>query len=130
MNKDSLIGKLFLLLPRYCEHFIDSRTRYKITNHNLSSDNEMSFNFLKQFFRKYRSHKCQKLVESFKKKKLKYLGIQAQNLQHNNFQKWRLDLITYIVLAKVNKSDKQIKNHYHTYLFWQLYLLKYLFYSS
>ena len=87
MNKDCLIGKLFLLLPRYCEHFIDSRTRYKITNHNLSSDNEMSFNFLKQFFRKYRSHKCQKLVESFKKKKLKYLGIQAQNLQHNNFQK-------------------------------------------
>ena len=45
MNKDSLIGKLFLLLPRYCEHFIDSRTRYKITNLDLSTDNEISFNF-------------------------------------------------------------------------------------
>ena len=43
--------------------------------------------FKKHFLRKYRSIKCRKLVESFKKRKLKCLGIQAQNLQQNNFQK-------------------------------------------
>ena len=39
MNKDSPIGKVFPPLPRYGQRFIETRTRSKITNHDLSSDN-------------------------------------------------------------------------------------------
>ena len=47
MNKDSPIGKLFPLLPRYDERFIDTRTQSKLTNHELSSVIDIFFNFLK-----------------------------------------------------------------------------------
>ena len=80
MNKVSPIGKLFPPLPRYGECFIDTRTRSKITNHGFSYDIEIFFNFLKQFPLKYRSNECQKLLESFKKRELKLLGRQVQNL--------------------------------------------------
>ena len=87
MNKDSATEKLFPPLPRYAERFIDTRTRSKITTHDLSSDIEFFFNFLKQFPLKHCRNECQKLLEDFKKRKLKLLGSQAQNLQYNNFQK-------------------------------------------
>ena len=59
---------------------------------------------------KYRGDKCQKLLESFKKRELKSLISQAQNSQCNNFQKRCLNLITDSVLAKMyKKSDKEKK---------------------
>ena len=69
------------------EHFIDTRTRSKITNHDLLSVIDIFFNFSKQFSLKHDSNKCRKLLESFNKRVLKLLGRQAKNLQHNNFQK-------------------------------------------
>ena len=74
MNKDSPIGRLSPPLPRYAEHFIDTRTQSKITNHDLSSDIEIFFNFLKQFLIKYRSNECRELLEIFKKREVKLLG--------------------------------------------------------
>ena len=38
MYKNSLMGKLFPLLPRYGDYFIGKGTRSIITNHDLSSD--------------------------------------------------------------------------------------------
>ena len=65
---------------------------------------------MKQFPLKYCSNERRKLLESFEKRELKVLELQAQNLQKKIFQKRWLDLITDIVLAKVyKKSDKQIK---------------------
>ena len=51
MNKDRGIPIRNLLpsLPLYGERFVDTRTRSKITNHNLSSDIEIFFIFLKNF---------------------------------------------------------------------------------
>ena len=85
MNKDS--AKLFPPLPRYDEHFIDTKTRSKITTHDLSFDIEIFVNILKQFLFKYRSNESQKLLKSFKKRKLNLFGSQAQKLQYKNFQK-------------------------------------------
>ena len=46
MNKESHIGRLFQpLLPRYGDRFIDTKSGSKITNYDLSSDNESFFNF-------------------------------------------------------------------------------------
>ena len=104
MNKDSPIGKYFPKLPRYGERFIDTRTRSKISNHDLLAVIDIFFNFSKQFSLKHGSNKCRKLLESFKKRELKLLGRQAQYLQYNNFQKKWLDLRTCIVLAKVCKQ--------------------------
>ena len=80
MNKDPP-------LPRYGERFIDTKTRFKTTNHDLLSNIEISFNFLKQFLYKYRKNECRKLLESFTKRELKLLVRQAKNLQYHNFQK-------------------------------------------
>ena len=77
----------------------------EITNYELSSDIEIFLSVLKQFPLKYCSNKRRKLLESFKKRELKLLGRQAQNLQHNYFQKRWLDLITDITLAKVYKNQ-------------------------
>ena len=82
MNKDSPIGKHFPKLPRYGERFIDTRTRSKITNHDLLSVFDIFFNFPKQFSLKHGSNKSQKLLESFKKRELKLLGRQAQYLPY------------------------------------------------
>ena len=46
-NENRHTGKLFPPIPRYDECFIDTRTQSKITNHNLSSDIEIFFNFSK-----------------------------------------------------------------------------------
>ena len=73
MNKDGPIGKIFPPLARYGEQFVDIRTRSKINNHDLSSDIEIFFNFLKQLPPNYRSTECRKLMESFKKRELKLL---------------------------------------------------------
>ena len=80
------MGKL-IQPARYGERFINIRTRSKITYHDLSSEIEIFFNFLKQFDLKYRSNQCRKLLEGFKQRKLKSFGSQAQNLQFNNIQK-------------------------------------------
>ena len=82
MNKDSPIGKHFPKLPRYGERFIDTRTRSKITNHDLLSVIDIFFNFPKQFSLKHGSNKSQKLLESFKKRELKLLGRQARYLPY------------------------------------------------
>ena len=69
MNKRSLIRKHFPPLPRYGELFIDTRTRSKVTNHDLPSDIEIFFSvFLKQFLIKYRSNECQKLLKLLERK--------------------------------------------------------------
>ena len=82
MNKDSPIGKHFPKLPRYGERFIDTRTRSKISNHDLLAVIDIFFNFSKQFPLKHGSNKCRKLLESFKKRELKLLGRQAQYLPY------------------------------------------------
>ena len=64
------------------------------SNHDLSSEVENSFNFLKQFFLKYRNNGFRKLLESFKKEKRKSLEHQAQHLEHNSFQKVWFDFVT------------------------------------
>ena len=87
MNISSPIGKLFLLLPRYDEHFIDTSTRSKINSCDLSSDIKIFFNFLKQFFLENRSTEYLKFLENFKKRELKLLRSLAQNTPHENFQK-------------------------------------------
>ena len=79
MNKDSSIGKLFPLLPRFHECFIDSRTRSTTIIHDLSSDIEIFFDFLKKFHLKYRSNESRNI--------LKLLGSQAQNLKYKDFKK-------------------------------------------
>ena len=48
-----------------------------INNHDLPSDIEIFFNFLKKCSLKYRSNECRKLLKSFKKRELKFLGRQA-----------------------------------------------------
>ena len=63
MNKNSPRSKIFPVLLRCGECFVDTRTGPKITNHDLSSDIEIFFNFLKQFSIKYRSNECRKLLE-------------------------------------------------------------------
>ena len=87
MNKDSSIRKLFPLLPRFHECFIDSRTRSTTIIHDLSSDIEIFFDFLKKFHLKYRSNESRNILESFEKRKLKLLGSQAQNLKYKDFKK-------------------------------------------
>ena len=42
-TKDSPIEKVFPSLPRYGQQFIETGTRSKINNHDLSSDNEIFF---------------------------------------------------------------------------------------
>ena len=97
MNKDvpttwiKMFPWLFPSLSRHGERFFNARIRSKITTHNLSFDTEIFKKFLKQFLLKYRCNECQKILESFKKKELKLLGRQAQNLQHNNFKKTKKD---------------------------------------
>ena len=59
------IGKLFPPVPRYGERFIDTRTQSKISDHDLLSEIEISYNFLKQFPLKYCSKKYRKLPGSF-----------------------------------------------------------------
>ena len=45
MNKDSPTGKHFPPLSRNGKRFINTRTRSKISNHDLSFDIEIFFNF-------------------------------------------------------------------------------------
>ena len=66
--------KLFSLLAIYAKCFLDTRTRSKITNHDLSSDMEIFFNFLKKFILKYWSNECRNLLESFTKRELSFHG--------------------------------------------------------
>ena len=66
---------------------LSPESRSKITNHELSSDIDIFFSFLKQFLFKYCSNECQKLLESFNKKERKLLGRQARNFRNNYFQK-------------------------------------------
>ena len=47
INKHTFIGRLSPPLPTYVKRFIDTRTRPKITNHDISSEVEIFFNFLK-----------------------------------------------------------------------------------
>ena len=81
MNKNSHKRRFF---PRYSERFIDTKTRSKITYHDLLSDIESFFNFLKQFPLKILNNESRKLLETFKKRELKLLGRQVENLQYSN----------------------------------------------
>ena len=72
MIENRHIGKLFSPLRRYDERFIDTRTQFKITNHNFSSDIEVFLSFLKQCLLEYCSNECRKLLESFKKSDYNY----------------------------------------------------------
>ena len=74
----------FLQLPRYEERFSDTRTGYKISIDDLSSDIEIFFNFLKHFPLKCRNNGYQKLLEGFGKKEFNY---QTLNSQYKSFQK-------------------------------------------
>ena len=109
INKDSSIEKLFLVTLSSHQNTIE------ITNYELSSDTEIFFSVLKQFPLKYCSNERRKLLESFKKRELKLLRRQAQNLQHNYFQKRWLDLITDIALAKVCHFNKDWQNEFRIY---------------
>ena len=86
-------------------------------------ENEIKVNVMldSQLQSEYRSNECRKLLETFKKRELKLLGCQSQNLHYNKFQERWLDLITDIALSKVYKNlDKQIKKStkmYHAYFF-------------
>ena len=85
-NRDSTTGKLFSPLPRYGNTLM-------IPEHGLKQLIMTSylmlkiFNFLKQFPLKYQSNELWKLLEIFKKRELNFLGRQAQDVKHNNFQK-------------------------------------------
>ena len=99
MNKDSPIGKHFPKLPRYGERFIDTRTRSKITNHDLLSVIDIFFNFPKQFSLKHGSNKSQKLQRT----KIIRTSSSIFTILIISKKNW-LDLITCIVLAKVCKK--------------------------
>ena len=81
------IEKLFPPVPRYGQRFINTRAQSKISDHDLLSDIEISYNFLKQFPLKYCSKEYCKSLENFKEKELKLLERQAQNSQYNSSQK-------------------------------------------
>ena len=87
INQDSSLEKLFPTFSRYGKWFIETRSQYKITNHDLASDIKILFSFLKQLLLKYHSKECWKLFERFNKRDLKSLGRQTQNLLHIDFQK-------------------------------------------
>ena len=69
--------------PRHDECFIETRTRCKKTNRDLSSGTEILFNVFQKTLLKYRGNECFKLLESFKKEELKLLGPH----QYLNFKK-------------------------------------------
>ena len=78
-KKDFPVGKLFPLLLRYGERFIEPGTLLKIINHDLSPNSEILFKLLHQFPNKSHSNEYCKLLEASKKKKLRNLGNLAQN---------------------------------------------------